>query len=272
MTYLQAILLGVIQGATEFIPVSSSGHLVLVPYYLGWQIPEKEAFVFDVLSQTATLLAVLIYFWSDLKGIGLAVLEGLAARKPFGTEEARMGWLIALSSVPAGLTGLFFKESFESTFSNPLAVALFLSGTAGILFLAEQAGHRTRQLKELRWQDAAWIGLFQIAALYPGISRSGATIAGGMTRHFERTAAARFSFLMAVPIMLGAGLSATVDLARLPGWAASLPPMLVGFVVAAGVGYLAIHWLLAFLARSQLNAFALYCLAVSFTSVLWFAT
>jgi undecaprenyl-diphosphatase len=259
MTYFQAILLGVVQGATEFLPVSSSGHLVIVPFLFGWDIPPQEAFIFDVLVQVATLVAVIAYFWSDLLAIAVAVASGLISGRPWDAHQARMGWYLALASIPAGLVGLIFKDTLEQLFSNPLASALFLLGTAALLTTAERVGERSRALHKMRWFDALWIGTFQILALLPGISRSGATITGAMTRDFERSSAARFSFLMSVPIMLAAGLSATLDLIQIPDLSALLPPFMIGFATAAVVGYLSIRWLLAFLTRRPLYVFAIYC-------------
>lgn len=259
MTYLQSILLGILQGVTEFIPVSSSGHLVLAPYLLGWSIDPGEAFVFDVLVQVATLAAVIIYFWKDLTRILQAVIQGLLKGKPFQELDARLGWYLVLATVPAGTVAVLFKDTFEAAFSNPRWAASFLLVTAGLLFLAEVMQNKHRTLDQIGWVDAVWIGFFQVLALFPGISRSGSTISGGLTRHLDRPSAARFSFLMAVPVMLAAGGLALVDLFSMPGWAARFPVYLAGFASAALVGYLSIRWLLRYLAHHSLLVFAVYC-------------
>ena len=262
MTVIQSILLGVIQGLTEFLPISSSGHLVIVPFLLKWDIPPAEAFVFDVLVQVATLIAVLGFFWKDFYVILRGVLRGIQRRKPFETQPARMGWYILLSTIPAGIAGLLLKDVVERAFSSPTMTAVALLGTALLLVIAERVGKRQRSLASLTWLDALIIGVFQILALFPGLSRSGSTIAGAMTRDLERPAAARFSFLMAVPIMLVAGMLAVIDLTQIQELGALLPVFIPGFIAAAVVGYLAIGWLLSFLTRYSLYFFAAYCAIV----------
>jgi len=272
MTILQAILLGIVQGLTEFIPVSSSAHLVIVPYLLGWQIPANEAFIFDVLVQVATLIAVIIYFWKDLVAIVRAFLLGLWHKKPFEDTLARLGWLIILATIPAGLIGLALKSVVERAFASPIATGFFLFITAIILFLAERVGKRNRKIESIHMKDAIWIGFAQAISIFPGVSRSGVTISAGVTRDFERPAAARFSFLLSIPIMLAAGLLATLDLLKLPNIAAGsgqssaslLLTFIPGFIAAGVVGYLSIRWLLAFLARRPLYIFSIYCAAMGF--------
>jgi len=259
MTVLQSILLGVIQGLTEFLPISSSGHLVIVPYLLGWQIPATDAFVFDVLVQVATLVAVIVYFWNDLIALAKAMLLGLKNKSPMKTPQARLGWNLILATIPAGIIGLLLKDTVENTFANPKLTALALFLTATLLIIAERVGKRDRNLEQLDWKDALWIGFLQVLAIFPGVSRSGATIAGGMTRDLERPTAARFSFLLSIPIMLAAGLLATYDLIRSPYILRLLPTFIPGFISAAVVGYLAIRWMLRFLVGHSLYIFAVYC-------------
>lgn len=259
MTVVQSILLGIVQGLTEFLPISSSGHLVIVPFLLGWQIPQAQAFVFDVLVQVATLIAVVAFFWKDFYVILRGVLRGLKHRKPFETQPARLGWYILLSTLPAGFAGLLLKDVIEQAFSSPTMTGVALLATAAILVIAERVSRQERILDELTWLDALVIGVFQVLALFPGLSRSGSTIAGGMTRELDRPSAARFSFMMALPIMLVAGLSALIDLLRIPDLAAMLPIFIPGFISAAVVGYLAIGWLIKFLTRYSLYYFAIYC-------------
>ncbi|MDZ7844490.1 MAG: undecaprenyl-diphosphatase UppP [Anaerolineales bacterium] len=260
MTYFQSIILGIIQGATEFIPVSSSGHLVIAPFYLGWQIEPREAFVFDVLLQVATLLAVGIYFWEDLSRIGRAWLSSLINRKPWESTDAKIGWYLIIATIPAGIAGLLFKDTFENSFSNPNAAAAFLVGTGLMLLAAENFSERHSELDDLSWIDSLWIGIFQVFALFPGVSRSGSTITGGMLRGLTRKSAARFSFLMAVPVMLAAGTLALYDLFSMENYLNRLPVYLVGFATAAVVGYLSIRWLLNYLSSNRLTVFAVYCL------------
>ena len=259
MTIFQSILLGIIQGLTEFLPISSSAHLVLFPYLLNWDIPISQAFIFDVLVQVATLVGVVAYFWRDLTAIISGVLKGLWRRRPLGDPYARLGWLLLLACLPAGVLGLAIKDVVEKTFDSPLATAFFLFGTAILMVIAERWGKRSRSFEQINWLDALWIGLFQMLALFPGLSRSGATISGGMLRHLERPPAARFSFLLSVPIMLAAGVVALIDLIQAPNLDILLPVFIPGFIASAVVGYLAIRWLLGYLARRSLYIFSIYC-------------
>lgn len=268
MTLLQSILLGIIQGLTEFLPISSSAHLVIVPYLLNWEIPPKQAFIFDVLVQLGTLLAVIIYFRQDLYRILVAMINGLADRQPFSKPESLLGWLLILGTIPAVIAGLFFKDTVELAFGKPIMVGLFLFGTAALLVIAELVGKRTRQVVSIKWVDAIIVGLFQAISLLPGISRSGSTISGGMIRGLDRASAARFSFLLSVPVMIGAGFLATLDLLQLSDVTVQIPTLLAGVITSAVVGYLAIRWLLAYLVKRSLYIFAAYCVLMGIIVVL----
>jgi undecaprenyl-diphosphatase len=261
MTLIEAIILGIIQGLTEFIPISSSAHLVLVPYLLNWQIDPQINFAFDVLVQLGTLLAVLVYFRQDLIEVILGFTRALVARRPFETHAARLGWFLILATIPAGLAGLLVKDMVEAAFNSPQISAAFLFVTAALMVTSERVGRRNRGLDQINRLDAVVMGFMQALAIFPGISRSGATIAGGLFRSLDRRTAARFSFLMSIPIMFAAGLMAALDLVQIPGFASMLPVVGAGFVAAAIVGYLAIHWLLGFLQKHSLTAFAIYCTA-----------
>jgi undecaprenyl-diphosphatase len=268
MSLLQAVLLGIVQGLTEFLPVSSSAHLVLVPWLLGWSFDPDAAFVFDVLVQLGTLAAVIVFFWKDLVALVTAAVRDAFRRQPLASPEARLAWLIVLATIPAAIAGVLFKGIVEQAFDSPLVVCICLLGTAAILFTADRLGRPVRALVSLRVPDAIWIGLAQVLSLLPGISRSGSTISAGILRGLDRREAARFSFLMSVPVMLGAGLIAGIDLARLPDLPAVLPPILIGALGAAITGYLAIRWLLAFLVRRPLTIFAIYCTIVGLGGIL----
>jgi undecaprenyl-diphosphatase len=259
MSVFQAIVLGIVQGLTEYLPVSSSAHLVIVPFLLGWSFPADQAFVFDVLVQLGTLLAVIVYFWKDLINIVIEFFKGLAARKPFETVESRMGWLIILASIPGGLAGVLIKKQVEAAFASPVAVGFLLFGTAILLLGGELAGRKERGFTSITWLDALLIGIGQAIAIFPGISRSGATISVGLFRGLKRTDAAKFSFLMSIPIMLAAGLYSALDLRDISGLGSFLPAILAGTIAAAIVGYLSIKWLLSFLNKRPLFIFAAYC-------------
>ncbi len=259
MTIFQAIILGIIQGLTEFLPISSSAHLVLTPFLFNWQIPEDQIFPFNVLVQLGTLVAVIIYFRKDLWQIIKEVLAGLINRQPFASPDSRLGWYLVLATIPAGLLGLAIKDVVEQAFNSPVATAMFLFGTAALLVIAEKLGKRQNTVNQMSWIDALIIGVFQAFAIFPGISRSGATITGGMLRKLDRKSAGRFSFLMSIPAMLAAGLLSVLDLLEVANLSAFLPVMAIGFISAAVVGYLSISWLLNYLAKRSLYAFSIYC-------------
>ncbi|MCI5211142.1 MAG: undecaprenyl-diphosphatase UppP [Candidatus Electrothrix sp. ATG2] len=268
MTLLQAIILGIVQGLTEFIPVSSSGHLVLVPHFLGWQFAKEQGFIFDVLVQWGTLFSVFIYYWNDLTAIAKTFLLGILQRKPFAEPNARMGWYLIIATLPAVVFGLLGKELIEQAFASAKMTGYFLLLTAILLVIAEVTGQRNRCMEKITWLDSLIIGLSQVLALLPGVSRSGATIAGGMTRHLDRSAAARFSFLMSVPVMLGAGVLALKDLTELSSMNNFLLPLLAGFMAAFVSGYIAIRWLIAYLSKHSLYLFAAYCTVLGLIVIL----
>lgn len=257
MSLLEAIILGIVQGLTEFIPVSSSGHLVVVPALLGWAEP---GLAFDTMLHMGTLLALVVYFrhdwWALLRG-GL----GSLARRKVSTPEARLAWFIVIGCIPAALAGVLLQSWFAAMFSQPGQVGYFLLGTAALLALGEVAGRRQRELEKLNLLDTLVIGLMQAVAILPGISRSGSTMAAGLLLGLKRPAAARFSFLLAAPIILGAGLTQMLGMLKLGGTSGQVGVLAVGFLVSAVVGYLAIDFLLRYLRTRTLYPFAAYCFA-----------
>lgn len=265
MTILQSIILGIVQGITEFLPISSSAHLVILPYILGWEFPAREAFIFDVLVQMGTMIAVIVFFYKDLYNIFTSLLQSIVRRKLWTDKDSLLGWYIILSTLPAVIFGLILGDTVETAFNSPTTTATFLLATALLLFLAEKIGKRVRYLDSTSWIDAILIGIFQLFALFPGISRSGATISGGMLRNFNRQSAARFSFLMSVPIMIAAGVLSMIDLIRIPDFSAQIPTLVVGFITSALVGFLSIRWLLSYLTNHSLYLFAGYCIFLSVT-------
>ena len=264
MTLLQALVMGIVQGATEFLPVSSSGHLVLIPWLLNWQL---GGIAFHVVVHAGTLLAVLAYFWRDLVALGSAAWRGLVERRPFADPLARQAWLLLLASIPAAIAGLLLEDLVAGVLETPRAVSAFLLVTAALLIISERLGRQDRESHSLGIGDAQWIGVAQALALLPGISRSGATIAGGLTRGLRRDEAARFSFLLAVPVILGGTILALIELFTTPGSAAQAGPMAVGFLAAAGVGYPAIHLFMTHVRRRPLTGFAVYCLLAGITGL-----
>jgi len=256
MNPLHAFLLGILQCASEFLPVSSSGHLVLVPWLLGWP---ASGLAFDAVVHWGTAVAVVAYFWRDWVSLVGAALKFANPKSANLRSEARLAWLILLGTVPAALIGYLLEDFFEGMFARPVVAAGFLLVTAALLTASERLGRRQRDLDTLVWPDALLVGLAQALAIFPGISRSGATIAAGLARGLRREPAARFSFLLATPIILGAGLLKVADLAQVGGLVAQAPTLIVGFVAAGVVGFGCIHFLLRYLQRRRLYPFAVYC-------------
>jgi len=260
MTLLQALFLGIIQGVTEFLPISSSGHLVLTPFLLGWEITPELSFPFGVLIQLGTLVAVFFYFRDDLKQITINFLHGLRTRNYFEHPDSALGWKLIGATIPAGAIGLLFNGAVKTAFQSPVLTAIALFVTAALLYFGENFGKSTRNIENLDWKDVLWIGFFQAMAIFPGVSRSGSTITGGMSRDMKRNEAARFSFLMSIPIMIAAGLEGILELFRAPHYTQFLPVLSAGFLTAAVTGYFSIAWLLKFLNHHSLKGFSIYCL------------
>lgn len=263
MNLLHAILLGIVQGLTEFLPISSSGHLALASLWLGIDLPADEGLIFFTVIQFGTLLAVIAYFWGDIWSITRATLASLWRPGTWGQPEVRLGVFLALATIPAGVAALLLKDQVAAAFGSSRAVAGFMLVTAGLMALAERRATHTRDLAAITWLDALVIGLFQALALFPGLSRSGATISGGLLRGLDRPAAARFSFLLSVPIMLAATAYEALGISGLAQPDAFLLPLLAGTLAAAVVGYLAIRWLMGYLARHSTRGFSIYLVIVA---------
>jgi len=257
MTLFQALILGIIQGLTEFIPVSSTAHLLIGQRLLGIESSEL-VFAFIVIIQLGTVFSLIILFWNELWKIARAFFKN-----PFnesGDSPNRLAWYIILATIPAALIGYFVRNEVEALFDEPLlGAAIRLFSAAALLASAERLGKRTRHLESMTWPDALQIGLFQVLAIFPGASRSGSTISGGMLRGFNRAASARFAFLMSIPIMLGAVVYQFIDVVHLQGFRDFLPFLALGFISAAIVGWLAIRWLLSYLNKNSLHNFSAYC-------------
>lgn len=276
MTLLQVIVLAVVQGLTEFLPISSTAHLILLPWLLGWQ---DQGLTFDVALHAGTLLAVLTYFareWWALLTVTLGhILRGewrlLAAREgPLASPAAglagydgRLLFILAVSTIPAGLAGIFLEDYAESVFRSPILIGLMLMAVAGLMWLADSRTQLLRRIDSVGWADGLVIGAAQALAVVPGTSRAGITIAAGLFRNLNREAAARFSFLLATPIIGGAALKKAYEVWRL-GWPAGISAFdfAIGIAVSAAVGYAAIAFLLRYLQVRTLKIFIAYRLAL----------
>jgi undecaprenyl-diphosphatase len=265
MTFINAFVLGIIQGLTEFIPVSSTAHLLIGQQL--FKLPADDAmFSFLVIVQLGTLISLFAFYWKDLLAIVKATLSPSAwLRTGFRqlTFERNLGIYIIVATIPALLAGYFLKDAVEELFRQPMLEASIRLLTAAVLLtLAEWLTKKARALDSMTWSDALFIGVMQIISVFPGASRSGTTISGGMFRGFDRPAAARFAFLMSVPVMLAAGGYEMLDVIRMQNLGEFLPLLAVGFVTAAVVGWFAIKWLIDYLSKHSLYAFAAYCAVV----------
>jgi undecaprenyl-diphosphatase len=264
LSIVQALVMGLTQGLTEFIPVSSSGHLIIVPWLLGWDDKVRDAFLtsieFTVILHMGTLLALLAYFWRDWLRLIPAGLASIRDRSLKGDPDRKLAWLIVVATIPAVLVGPLLNDTIEGAVREPARVALMLCVGAAILWLADRWGSKLREMDSITFGGAFAIGVAQVLALVPGISRSGISISAGLFLGLTREAAARFSFLMATPVVAGAG---AWEARKLLSHDATAPNpemhlVVIGFLAAAISGLLAIRFMLAFLRRQPVTVFVVY--------------
>lgn len=269
MLALQAIILGIVQGLTEFVPVSSSAHLIIVPWLFGWADPAINGLTFDVALHLGTLAAIIVFFARDWITLLGAWFRSIAERRIGADTDRRMAWYIILACIPGGFAGFLCEDRVQAAFHESpvsrgalLAMAAGIALWGGLLWLADSRSSRARTLGTMRARDAGLIGLAQALAIFPGVSRSGATMTAGLALGFERGAAARFSFLLSAPIVAGAGLKSALDLAEsvrtgaIPGQELALFP--VGLVAAGLSGFFCIKLLMNYLQRHSTRVFAWY--------------
>lgn len=281
LTIFQALILGLLQGITELFPISSLGHTVIFPTLVGWHINQKDpAFLaFIVVTHLATALALLAFFWDDWWKITRGIFRSLRLRiiDPEDTF-ARIGWLLVVSSVPVGILGILFEKQFSALFAVPLYAGLFLMGNGVLLYGAEflirnQSKHETldyARVAHMSWTDAVKVGLMQCLALFPGFSRTGATLAGGLLVGFSHQDAARYAFLLSTPIIFAAAVLKIPELA-LSGESVSIAPFAVGALAAAVGAYVSVRFLTRYFKTRTLVPFALYCLGIGALTILLLA-
>ena len=267
LTWFQAVVFGAVEGITEFIPISSSGHLRILPAVFGWPDPGAA---FTAVIQLGTVIALLLFFARDLWRIASAWARSLWTPALRGDHDARMGWYIIVGTIPVSVFALIFKDSIESTFRNLVLVSFALIAMGVLLYLIDHLCEHRREVEDTTLSDAIYIGLAQSLALIPGVSRSGATITAGRLLRFDRAAAARFSFLLSVPALVLSGLYEARHLTDNggPAWG----PTLLATVVAFAVGYAAIAWLLRYLATHTMFIFAAYRVVLGVLLLVMIAT
>ena len=261
-----AFVMGALQGVTEFLPVSSSAHLILLPWLFGWQDPLINSLTFDVALHVGTLAAVVAYFWSDWMALLKAVPQ---LARPQQSQPAMMVWAVIIATIPAAIAGILFQDPIEAYLRSPLQIAVVLAVMGLVIAFIDGRSSATRELTTLTWRDAVWIGLAQTLALMPGVSRSGATMSAGRALQFDRAAAARFSFLLSMPITLAAVLIKIKDLLAVSG--NDVVTMVIGIVTSALVGWLVIDLMLQWIRRIGFGWFAYYRIVMAVVVIgLWF--
>jgi undecaprenyl-diphosphatase len=268
MSWIQIIVLAIVQGLTEFIPISSTAHLRIVPALVGWPDPGAA---FTAVIQVGTLAAVLWYFWRDIVRILLAMIADFRRGKLATTHDAQMGWMIAIGTLPIVIVGLLFRHQIKSTLRSLYVMSAALAGVAILLAIAEwwvgrreAAGIQGRGVEKVGWRDAIVVGCAQACALVPGTSRSGSTILGGLLCGLTREAAARFSFLLSIPSIFAAAVLEIVEERHiLLASSQDAAKLAVAMIVAGVVGYLSIPWLLAYLRSRTMAVFIVYRLLLA---------
>lgn len=257
MDYLTAVILGLVQGLTEFLPISSSAHISIVGQLIGQDDPGAA---FTAITQLGTETAVLIYFWRDIVTIIRQWCLALVGKVPQSDPDVRMGWLVIAGSIPIGVLGLLFKDQIETDLRSLWITATMLLVFALVIMVAERVGRQERRLTQLTWKHGIFYGLWQALALVPGVSRSGGTIAGGLFMGYTREAAARYSFLLAIPAVLASGGLQVVEVLRgqAEGSGTSWGPIWAATAVAFAVGYAVIAWFMRYITTHTFTPFMIY--------------
>jgi undecaprenyl-diphosphatase len=253
-----AVLFGVVEGITEFLPVSSTGHLTILERLLGYEVDAADVTAFTAIIQTGAVLATLIYLRDEFRRIVFALIRGLFRPGWRADPDWRFGWAVVLGSIPIGITGLLFQHQIETTLRSLWFVGAALIAWSAPMLYADRTAAQKRGESEITWKDTLIIGTAQCIALVPGVSRSGATMTAGLLRGLDRVAVTRLSFMLSVPALTAAGVlqgvSAAGDISAGVGWPATLVATVVSFVVA----YYSVAWLLRFVARNDFTVFIAY--------------
>ena len=253
-----AILLGAVEGFTEFLPISSTGHLTIVEKLLGYPIDDASVTAFTAIIQVGAVLATVVFLWRDIVRIVAAWFRGLRHREARGDRDYRFGWAVIVGSLPIAVVGLLFKDQVETTLRSLYVVAVALIAWSGVMWLADRVATQVRHEEDIRWHDTLVIGVVQCLALVPGVSRSGATMSAGLFRGFDRVTVTRLSFFLSIPALLAAGALQSVsqykNISTGVGWAPTILATVVSFVVA----YFTVRWLLRYVARHTYTVFIVY--------------
>jgi undecaprenyl-diphosphatase len=269
MDYIQAIILGIVEGLTEFLPVSSTGHLTIAEKLMGLSIDDPAVTAYTAVIQMGAILAVIVYFAVDIWHIAVAWVTGLVKPDLRGTHDHRMGWYVIIGSIPIGIVGLVFKDFITGPLRSLWVVAIALIAWSAVMVFAEKRARQTRGEKDLGIRDAIVVGAVQCIALVPGVSRSGATISAGLLVGLDRVAATRLSFFLSIPALLAAGL---FELKDALGGDIGIGQTVVGTVVSFVVAYASIAWLLRFVAGNSIAKFVPYRVGLGLVLIIVLAT
>lgn len=272
MGIIEAVVLGIVEGVTEFLPVSSTGHLTIAEKLFGHSINGAGITAFTAIIQVGAVLATVLYFRADIIRIVRGFIAGIFNASERDSLDYRFGWAVIVGSIPIAVVGLLFKHQIEGSLRSLWVIAFALIGWSGVLYLADRVASQNRGEKDTTWKDTLLIGAAQCIALIPGVSRSGATMSAGLFRGFDRVTVTRLSFFLSIPALLAAGalevVSKSGDISHGVGWTATIIATVVSFVVA----YVSISWLLKFIARHTYTVFIVYRVVVGVVLLVLLAT
>lgn len=267
MDFWHALILGIIEGVTEFLPISSTGHLTIFEKILGYNIEDPSVTAFTAIIQSGAVLATLVYFWKDIYSVGKAWLEGLFNKNKRKNKDYKFGWAIIYGSIPVGIVGFVFKDQIETVLRSLWVVAISLIVWSFVMFWADKTAKQTRKEKNTTWKDTLIIGCVQCLALIPGVSRSGATMSAGLFRKFDRVTVTRLSFFLSIPALFAATVLQVFtkydEISIGVGWLPTIVSTVVSFVVA----YISIAWLLKFISKHSYAVFIWYRVILGFVLV-----
>lgn len=261
MELISAAILGIIQGLTEFLPISSSAHLLIIPWLVKW---EAQGLAFDVALHVGTAVSVVAFFWKDWILLARETIYGLKEGRPFGNSDRKLAWFLVVATIPAVIAGFIFEDAIQNSLRSPLVTVFTLVIFAALLFIADKKGRKNRTIRSYKWADSIWIGLSQAIALIPGVSRSGITMTTALFRDSDRESAARFSFLLSTPVIVGAGVMEGLKLIRIlinpvnGGTEEQWYVLLTGVFFAAVTGFLCIRYFLRYIRKSSFSPFVVY--------------
>lgn len=272
MGIIEAIVLGIVEGVTEFLPVSSTAHLTVTEKLFDHSINSADVVAFTAIVQVGAVFATLLYFRADIIKIVVGFVQGLLTSSKRNTQEYRFGWAVIIGSIPIAIIGLLFKDQIEHGLRSLWLIAVALIGWSAVMYVADRVARQDRHEDDITWKDTLIIGATQCLALVPGVSRSGATMSAGLFRGIDRVAVTRLSFFLSIPALLAAGLLESVskagDISKGVGWG----PTAVATVVSFGVAYVSIAWLLKYVARHSYSVFIVYRVVAGTLLIILLAT